>query len=118
MKTPKTFLLDKNCELIKNGDIVNVRATLKDYPGLYHYGQYKVEIDPIRGLSLSLIDLIHEGNINNQLIGTNTFLINKHISLWRWDSDPQNNILYCKFNIEGDTFVKINPTDDIEKVKL
>jgi hypothetical protein len=110
----KTILIDKNYNVINEGDILKVKANLAEYPGLYHYGMYKVSFDHIRGMILTFVDLVLTNDTNNQLIGTYEFRINEHIQLWRHDSDSE--IIYCRFNIGGNTFVKIDPTNDIEKV--
>ena len=109
----RTILVDKHHNIINEGDILKVKANLKEYPGMYHYGMYKVSFDHIRGMSLTFVDLIQTDDVNNQLIGTYAFRINEHIQLWRCDSDEA---VYCRFNIGGNTFVKIEPTNDIEKL--
>lgn len=112
-----TVLIDKNGKPISNGDRVKVRASLAKYPGLYHYAIYTVYFDPIRGMELIFDELIPTEDTNNQIIGTYNLHINKHISIWRWDSDPEKEIVYCRFNIEeGTTFVSIISTNDIELV--
>lgn len=115
----KTVLIDKYGAEINNGDCIKVRANLERYPGMYHYGIYKVSLDPIRGMSLEFQDLVLENNEinkNNQEIGTTYLHINEHIVLWRFDSDLVNNTVFCRFNIEGKTFVSIIPTNDIERI--
>jgi hypothetical protein len=110
----KTILVDKHNNIINDGDIVTVRCNLSDFPGMYHYGLYKVSFDPLRGLTLTIQDLINDANQNNQLIGTYELRINEHIHLWRCDSKGDN--VYCRFNIDGKTFVRIDPSNDIEKI--
>lgn len=115
----KTVLIDKNSSEINNGDLIKIRANLERYPRMYHYGIYKVSLDPIRGMSLEFQELVLENNEinkNNQEIGTTYLRINEHIVLWSYDSDLVNNIVFCRFNIEGKTFVDIIPTNDIELV--
>lgn len=115
----KTVLLDQFNVEINEGDRIKVFAHLERYPGTYHYGIYKVSFDPIRGMCLEFEGLVLENNeINksNQEIGTTYLRINEHIVLWRWDSDPTNDIVFNKFNIEGNTFVQIVPTNNIEKI--
>ena len=38
----RTILVDKHHNIINEGDILKVKANLKEYPGMYHYGMYKV----------------------------------------------------------------------------
>lgn len=113
-----TKVVDKNGTVINNGDRVMVRANLVKYPGMYHYGIYKVWFDEVHGMELLFEDLVTKETDNmNQTIGTYILRINQHIELWRWDSDIANDTVYCKFNIkEGTTFVSIASTNDIEKV--
>lgn len=83
-----TKIVDKNGSVINNGDRVMVRANLVRYPGMYHYGIYKVCFDEVRGMELLFEDLVTtETDTMNQTIGTNILRINKHIELWRWDSE-------------------------------
>ena len=115
----KTVLLDKFNVEINEGDRIKIFAHLERYPGMYHYGIYKVSFDTIRGMTLEFEGLVKENNEiekNNQEIGTHYLRINEHIVLWRWDSDPEKDIVYCKFNVEGTTFVQIGPTNNIEKI--
>ena len=113
-----TKIVDKNGKIINNGDRVIVRANLARYPGMYHYGIYNVRFDEVYGLELLFEDLVtKENDTMNQTIGTNILRINKHIELWRCDSDIANSIEYCRFNIkEGTTFVNMESTSDIEKI--
>lgn len=118
MVNMRTKVVDKNGTVINNGDLVMVRANLVQYPGMYHYGIYKVWFDEVHGMELLFQDLVtKDTDTMNQTIGTYVLRINQHISLWRWDSDLENEIVYCKFNIEeGTTFVSIASTNDIEKI--
>ncbi len=119
----KTVLLDKFNVEINDGDRIKVFAHLERYPGMYHYGIYKVSFDPIRGMTLEFEGLVledNEINKNNQEIGTHYLRINEHIvlwtALWRWGRDTDNDKVFNRFNIEGKTFVQIVPTNNIEKI--
>ena len=110
----KTVLIDKNGNVINEGDIVKIKTNLVEYPGMCHYGMYKVSFDPIRGLTLTFEDLVWTDDVNNQLIGTYILRINEHLYIWRYNSDEDTE--YCRFNVNGNTFVKTEPTNDIELV--
>jgi hypothetical protein len=110
-----TVLVDKNNNVINHGDKVMIKSSLTDYPSMYHYGIYSVWFDHLRGLTLHFEELVDNNDKNNQTIGTYELRINEHLYLWRWDSDPEN--VYVRFNVEGNRcFVKIESTNDIEKV--
>ncbi len=110
----KTILVDKNDNVINEGDIVKIKTKLLEYPGMYHYGMYKVSFDPIRGLALTFEELVFTDDLDNQIIGTYELLINKHLYIWRYNSDED--AVYCRINVNGNTFVKTEPTNDIEKL--
>lgn len=110
----KTILIDKNDNVINEGDIVKIKTNLVEYPGMYHYGMYKVSFDPIRGLTFRFEDLVLTNDINNQLIGTYELRINEHLHIWRYNSDEDT--VYCRVNVNGNTFVKTEPSNDIERI--
>ena len=110
-----TILVDKNNNVINHCDKVMIKGSLVNYPGMYHYGIYTVTFDPLRGLTLHFEDLVENNDKNNQTIGTYELRINEHLYLWRYDSDPEN--VYVRFNVNSKTFVKIEPTNNIELVK-
>ena len=110
----KTILVDKNNNVINEGDIVKIKSNLVEYPGMYHYGMYKVSFDLIRGLALTFDALMETNDLNNQTIGTYELRMNEHLYIWRCDCDKDT--VYCRINVNGNTFVKIEATSDVEKL--
>lgn len=111
-------VVDKNGNALNYGDTVVIRiSNFKNFPDYYHFGYYKVNLNPYFGMELVFQDLVTgQTDNNNQYIGVTVF-DRKDIDFYPVHFGSENEAATHKFVIKGtNALVKFEFTDDIEKV--
>lgn len=111
-------VVDKNGNALNYGDTVVIRINnLKNFPGYYHLGYYKVSLNPYFGMELIFQDLVTGQTDNtNQYIGV-TLFDRKDIEFYPVHFGSDTEVAKYTFVIKGKSaIVEFEFTDDIEKV--
>lgn len=112
------IVVDKNGNALNYGDTVVIRINnLKNFPGYYHLGYYKVSLNPYFGMELIFQDLVTGQTDNtNQYIGV-TLFDRKYIEFYPVHFGSDTEVAKYTFVIKGKSaLVEFEFTDDIEKV--